>query len=510
MRQQLALPLLLLALGCSLSSRAAVVEKVEAQQSADYTRLVFELDQSLEHKVFTLENPDRVVIDLSGTTLQGQLGTLDIAGTPITGIRSAPRNQTDLRVVLDMQGKVQPRSFMQARDADHGDRLIVDLYSPTTSTVATPAPGAGAQGRIVSASVADLNDSKRDIIVAISAGHGGEDPGAIGVNRLREKNVTLAISRELEKLINNMPGYRAVMIRDGDHYVGLRERTEAGHRHNADLYLAIHADAHANKNASGSTIYALSANGATSEQARMLAEKENAADLIGGLGSVSLNDKDEVLRSVLIDLSMNASIATSLEIGDQVIQSLSDVIHMRRRNVEQAAFVELKSADIPSLLIEAGYITNTKDARNLDSAEWRQRFAVALTEAITQWFYDRPPQGTLVAWQKENGGQFATSYTVKRGDALSEIAERYDVSLAALKFANELRDSNDIRIGQVLTIPGATQAVSASFREHTIARGETLSGIAESYSVPMARLRETNQLNSDTIRVGQVLKIPTS
>lgn len=509
MRQRLLTRLFLLAaLAGTAAVQAAVVESARVETAAEYTRLVFELDAGLDHQVFTLENPDRIVIDFTGTRLSGNLDALDLSGTPIAKIRSAARNNSDLRVVLDVQGKMQPRSFLVARNAEHGDQLILELHGASNA-----APVAAAQSAIeptiASVSAADVVDEKRDIVVAISAGHGGDDPGAIGVDRLREKNVTLAISRELEAMINAMPGYRAVMIRDGDQYVGLRERTELGHKANADLYLAIHADAHTNKQASGSTIYALSANGATSEQARLLAEKENAADLIGGVGGVSLDDKDEMLRTVLIDFSMNAQIATSLEIGDQVIQALGDVIKMRRRNVEQAAFVELKSADIPSLLIEAGYITNARDAKNLDSPEWRRNFAGALTEAVTKWFYERPPMGTWVAWQKEHGGIIPATYTVKRGDSLSEIAERYGVALAALKFANEISNSNDIRVGQVLTIPGAG-ATGTSYREHIIARGETLSQIAESYAVSAARIRETNQLNSDTIRVGQVLKIPTS
>jgi N-acetylmuramoyl-L-alanine amidase len=507
MRQRLLSSLLLFAVGSPATVQAAVVEAARIEATAEYTRLVFELDAGLEHQIFTLDNPDRIVIDLAGTRLNGNLNALDLNGTPIAKIRSAARNNSDLRVVLDVQGKMQPRSFFKARNAEHGDQLILDLYSANT---AAPDAAVAAELPIASASVADVVDEKRDIVVAISAGHGGDDPGAIGVDRLREKNVTLAISRELEAMINAMPGYRAVMIRDGDRYVGLRERTELGHKANADLYLAIHADAHGNKQASGSTIYALSANGATSEQARLLAEKENAADLIGGVGGVSLDDKDEMLRTVLIDFSMNAQIATSLEIGDQVIQALGEVISMRRRNVEQAAFVELKSADIPSLLIEAGYITNARDARNLDSPEWRRNFAGALTEAVTQWFYERPPQGTWVAWQKDHGGIIPATYTIKRGDSLSEIAERYGVALAALKFANEISNSDDIRVGQVLTIPGAGATGGGTYREHTIARGETLSQIAESYAVSAARIRETNQLNSDTIRVGQVLKIPTS
>jgi N-acetylmuramoyl-L-alanine amidase len=503
MLKRVVFPVLLLALGAAGPASAAVVEGARTYRAPEYTRLVFDLDASLEHRIFTLENPHRVVVDLLNSELRGNLDSLDLGDTPIASIRSAPRNEADVRVVLDMRNKVQPRSFILNRNEQYGERLVIDLYDSE--------PGTTPQA-VLSATQSMLDDPKRDIVIAISAGHGGEDPGAIGVNKLREKNVTLAIAREVEALINATPGYRAVMIRDGDYYVGLRQRIELAHVHNAAMYIAIHADAHTNASAQGSTIYALSQRGATSEQARRLAEKENASDLIGGIGAISLGDKDEVLRSVLLDLSMTASISTSLEIGDRVIHALGNVINMRRTDVEQAAFVELKSADIPSLLIEAGYITNKKDAKNLDSPVWRKRFAGALVEGLTTWFYDRPPRGTLIAWQKHNGVtplRMEATYIVKRGDNLSVLAERFGVSLAALKFANDLH-GNVIQVGQTLQIPGSTAPTASKFTEHTIARGETLSQIATSYAVPMARIRESNQLKSDTIRVGQVLKIPAS
>jgi len=512
MLKRLVLTAVLFALGGPTAVSAAVVENVRSYRAPEYTRLVFDLDHKLDHKIFTLENPDRVVVDLIESDLRGTFDLLALVDTPIANIRSA-QNGKDTRIVLDMRGKVQPRSFVLGPNEQYGERLVIDLYD---NVAATP----GAQP-VASASARTLDETKRDIVVAISAGHGGEDPGAIGVNRLREKDVVLAISREVFDLINRTPGYKAVMVREGDYYIGLRERIGIGHSHNADLYLAIHADAHSNASASGSTIYALSQNGATSEQALRLAEKENASDLIGGVGTVSLGDKDEVLRSVLLDLSMTGTIATSLEIGDRVIRSLGDVVRMRRRNVEQAAFVELKSADIPSLLIESGYITNADDAKNLNSPIWRKRFAGALVEGITHWFYERPPRGTLIAWQKDNGSSFTPSaYTVKRGDSLSEIAQRYGVTLAALKQANNI-NGNTIQVGQVLQIPGggassfaSAESIAAAppstFTEHKIARGETLSKIAATYSVSLARIRETNQLKSDTIRVGQVLRIPTS
>lgn len=478
---------------------AADVEGVRSYRAPDHTRLVFDLDAAVEHSIFSLDDPHRVVIDLSGTRLQGEIDNLDLSDTPIRRVRTGVRDERDLRVVLDLHTAVQPKSFSLPENDQYGHRLVIDLYDEN----ARPS-----QNRAVT-STRDVDNERQDIVVAISAGHGGEDPGAIGVNRLQEKEVVMDIAQEMRQILDQTPGYRTIMIREGDYYVNLRQRTRLAHEHDADFFIAIHADAFTSTRARGATVYALSQSGATSEHARRLAEKENAADLIGGVGSVSLKDKDEMLASVLLDLSMNASIATSLEAGQQIIQSLGSVIHMRRTNVEQAAFVVLKSLDIPSLLVEAGYITNPTDASNLGSSAYRKRFASALVDGITRYFWNSPPRGTYVAWQKANGGT-PQEYRVVSGDSLSIIAERFDVPTASLRQANGI-SGNTIRVGEVLKIPGhAVGGARSAFVEHTIRRGETLSGIASSYHVSLDQIRETNQLNNDIIRPGQVIRIPSS
>ncbi len=483
----------------STLAQAAIVENVRTYRAPDYTRLVFDLSEQLEHQVFSLEDPHRLVIDLSDATLFADFSDLDLSQTPISNIRSATRNEHDTRVVLDLNAAVEARSFLLAENNQYGDRLVIDLYDSNP---------VGDREPVVTASADDIANGRRDIVVAISAGHGGDDPGAIGVDRIQEKRVVLAIARQIESILEQMPGYRPVMIRDGDYYVNLRGRTNIAHQNNADFFIAIHADAFTSASARGATVYALSQRGATSEQARRMAEKENGADLIGGVGSVSLADKDEVLASVLLDLSMTASIASSLEAGDKIISALGNVTRMRRTNVEQAAFVVLKQADIPSLLIEAGYVTNPTDAHNLNSSSFQRQFATAMVSGITSYFYESPPRGTLISWHKNNGGGPGT-YTVNRGDSLSEIAERFNVSLAALRATNNISGSV-IHVGQELIIPnGLTSALaSVSFREHVVSSGESLSQIAEDYSISLQNLRETNQLNSDTIRVGQILNIP--
>lgn len=489
--------LCLLIAGTSSLLQAAEVNDVRMWRAPDHTRLVFDLSAAVEYELFTLNNPDRVVIDIANSNTLNPLNGLDFTESPIRAIRTGPRNNNDLRIVLDLAASIRPESFILAPNSEFGDRLVVDLYdtqsrASSNSSVITPAPVS--------------TDEKRDIVIAISAGHGGEDPGALGYDgRLKEKNVALAISRALFNRLNSMPGYQPVMIREGDYYVELKRRPEIARQHRADLFVAIHADWYRNSRARGLTVYALSGDRADRENSARVAEKENSSDLLGGVGGdLALGGLDDDVALTLVSLQMAWSMEQSLIAGTRMLESLDGITTIRRDKVQQASLQVLNSPDIPSILVETGYLTNPEEARRLNTSGFQERLASAMAQGVMNYFYDSPPVGTLVAWQKENG-IVPGSYTVKSGDSLSVIAQRFGISSSDLKTVNQL-NSDTIHIGQVLTIPGGVQNQPT---EHTIRSGETLSEIAQLYRVSLASIRAVNDLNGDRILVGQVLKIPT-
>ena len=340
------------------------------------------------------------------------------------------------------------------------------------------------------------------------AGHGGEDPGAPSFNRqFWEKDVTLSISRAIEDRLRLTPGYTPVMIRKGDYSLDLKSRPIIARDKRVDIYISIHADSYRGSSVQGVTIYALSGETADRENIRRIEQKENRADLLGGIaGDTRISDVDDDLAFTLLDLSMAWSMEQSVELGTQVLASLDGVARLRKSKVQGGNLWELRSPDIPSILIETGYLSNPSEARKLASTGYQNKLADAIVQGVKNYFYENPPDGTLVAWQKENG-IVPESYVVKRGDSLSRIAQRFRVSLNQLKLANSLR-GNVIQIGQTLTIPG--EAGMSRSSEHRITRGETLSGIAQRYRVSLASLRRVNNINGDKIMVGQVLKIPAS
>jgi N-acetylmuramoyl-L-alanine amidase len=418
-------------LGAS-SAWAVELHDVRLWRAPDHTRIVFDLTGSTEHSLLVLSNPRRIVIDIQDTKLRADLAALKLAKTPVTSVRSGVREGNDLRVVLEVNAAVDPRSFALKANEQAGDRLVLDLYDKQTQVVE------------VKKSVAQT--AKRDMIIAIDAGHGGEDPGAMGPSRVREKEVVLAIAKELNKLFEADKGFQPTLIRTGDYYVSLKGRRDLARKRQADLFVSIHADAFRQKSAHGASVYALSTTGATSTAASYLAERENAADLVGG---VSLSDKDDVLAGVLADLSMTSTLDTSLKLGGKVLGNMDNITKLHKRKVEQAGFAVLKSPDIPSILVETGFISNPKESRLLATRSYQKKMAASIHRGIRDWFLAHPPSGTLLAWQKQQARQ---EYIIASGDTLSGIADRFRVSLADLKSYNSI-NSSKILVGQKLTIP---------------------------------------------------------
>src|SRR5690554_1734796 len=436
---------LVFALAAVAVNAATQIEGLRIWPAPDHTRLVLDTAGSVEHNVFSLSSPARLVIDLKNTSLKTDFGNVDLSGSPIQRIRSAPRNGTDLRVVLDLKSDIKPRSFVLEPNQQYGHRLVVDLIDEAGSRLE----------RATSPTVTKDSAGKRDIVVVVDAGHGGEDPGAIGPRGTREKDVVLKMAKTLAALIEKQPGFTAKLTRTGDYYIGLRNRTILDRKFGADLFVSVHADAFRMPQPPGASVFALSHLGPTSETARWLAQSENSSDLIGGAGGLSLEGRDEMLAGVLLDLSMTASINASLGVGSSVLGRLGNVAKLHKPGVEQAAFVVLKSPDIPSILVEAGFISNPKEEKNLASQWYRDKLAGAIMDGIHEYFQRTPPPGTLLAWQKQNQGSPEVSqYRIRRGDTLSGVARQNQTTVSELMRFNGMSDDR-VMVGQTIRIPSS-------------------------------------------------------
>ena len=418
------------------TASAADVDAVRLWRAPDHTRVVLDLSDAAEFSTLSLDNPERFVVDLSQSRLSANLTALPLEGTPIRRVRSGIRQGTDLRLVFDLSASVRTSVFLLPPNDTTGHRVVIDLFD--NAPTAEPKPVL---------SVESL-EGRRDIVIAIDPGHGGEDPGASGPGGLREKTVVLQIARRLENQLARIPGFKPMLVRTGDYYVSLKNRRDKARALEADLFVSIHADAFREKSAHGASVYALSMRGATSTTAQYLADTENAADLVGG---VELADMDPMLAGVLADLSMTGTLDTSLNLGALILEQIDGVARLHKKRVEQAGFAVLKSPDVPSLLIETGFISNPGEAERLATPAYQDKMARAIRRGIQSWFARQPPPGTLLAWQREQGGR---EVTIAEGDTLSEIAERYGVTVASIKTNNGL--SRDvIYVGQTLLIPEA-------------------------------------------------------
>lgn len=370
---------------CMLSpaARAVDVKNVRMWASPEGTRVVLELTGSAPHSVAVLHNPERVVLNVSGAKL-AKGAHAPAGGGTVRQVRLA-QGRGEVRLVMDLSRPAQAKSFVSRPNKRYGYRLVVDLNTAT-------AAGLSEADRPIK--VAHQPPGARDLIIAIDAGHGGEDPGAIGKNGTREKDVVLAIARELAAKIANEPGMRSVLTRGGDYFVPLRDRMRRARARQADLFVSVHADSIVDRSIDGSSVYILSQHGASSEAARWLADRENASDLIGG---VSLDDKGDVLASVLLDLSQSAAMNASQVAAERVLRELAQAGEIRKAQVQQAGFMVLKSPDIPSMLVETAYISNPQEEQRLRTPAHQAKLAEAIRRGVHDYFYANPPLGTRVA-----------------------------------------------------------------------------------------------------------------
>ncbi|MFV2060544.1 MAG: N-acetylmuramoyl-L-alanine amidase [Gammaproteobacteria bacterium] len=425
--------LLLCAIAPSVYAKT-YIEGVRMWQAPDSTRLVFDLSKRVSHDLFTMKSPNRIVIDLKNTSILTSISNLKIDknDTLLRGVRVAKRNKNDLRIVLDLKKAVKPKSFVLSPNKDYGHRLVLDLFNKN-----------GLKKKSKPKIKRFRSSKPRDVIIAIDAGHGGDDPGAIGYRGTKEKKIVLQVAKKLAANINRQPGMKAVLVRKGDYFIGLGKRVEIARQGQADLFISLHADAFRTKKAKGSSVYVLSDNGASSEAAGWLANKENNSDLIGG---VSLGDKDDLLKLVLVDMVKNSTLEDSHRVAKQVLRRLKGVNTLHKNHVEKAGFRVLKAPDMPSILIEMAFISNPKEESRLRSGYYQKKMSKAILTGVRSYFKSNAPPGTKLALMKQH------EHRITSGDTLSHIAKRYQVSIKGIRLANNLTNDK-LKVGKILRIP---------------------------------------------------------
>lgn len=440
------------------------VNKLSAYKIDQKVRVIIHLDQSVNYSSFTLDNPKRFVIDLKDTNIIQQKKLPNFTHVDwIQSMRVAPNRVGVQRIVFTLTKSVASKIEVLRPVKDLPWRMVIDL-TPGVSAVAPSVGNKKSKSKnssqpsqqqkktaqitseaVISKTADELDKKVRCVNVVIDPGHGGKDTGAIGLQGIKEKDVVLSIGNYLKAMLKNTPGFCAYMTRDSDYFISLRGRLAIARKDNADLFVAIHADIFHDPRAKGASVFALSSRGATSESARWLAQRENTSELLGG---AELDDKSEKLRSVLLSLSQHATSSSSLELGKDVLDNLNIISHLHHPSVEQAGFVVLKSPDIPSVLVETGFLSNPEEEAKLSVNSYRQKIAKAIYDGILEYVYAHPPDGSsILAWEREK----ARTYVVKSGDNLSVIAEKFQTSVKAIMSKNKLK-TQTIYIGQKLEV----------------------------------------------------------
>lgn len=434
-----------------VSAAQNTINSVRVSPDTSKTRIVFDVDSAPDFTYFTLKKPLRVVIDFKNTANTFKLSTVENNGSLIRKLRySTPKRASSARVVVELNRNAEPSLFAVAPNKSYGHRLVLDLAdsSPEVTRQSSASSISTTSDRQV---IIDESSSTRDrdIIVAIDAGHGGQDPGSIGPAGTFEKHITLSIAKRLQAMVDAEKGMRAIMTRSGDYYLSPNKRPEIARQKKADLLISIHADAFTQPQPRGGSVWVLSMRRADTELGRWMERTERHSELLGGAAEV-ISDKssERYLAETILGLSMDHSMATSHDLGNKVIEELKAVTSLHKRKPQAASLAVLTSPDIPSILVEVGFISNPQEEKNLNWSAYRERLAKAMFNAAKRYFKQVPPDGTMWAAEKAEN----RTHRVRSGESLSLLAQRYNVRVSSIKAANNL--SNDVvRIGQVLTIP---------------------------------------------------------
>jgi N-acetylmuramoyl-L-alanine amidase len=408
------------------------VNGIRVWPAPESTRIVFDLSKKPDYKYFSLSSPKRLIIDFYDSKSLISFQNIIKNDLRIKKIRtSKPKNKNSVRIVLELADNYQLTIFSLAPIDQYGNRLVVDLYDKNP----------------VSKAVNNISaDSKRNIVVAIVAGHGGDDPGSIGARGSYEKHITLKIANKLATLINNHQGMKAVLIRKGDYYVTHDRKPKLARKNKADLLISIHADAFTSPKPSGASVLVQSSRRANSEFARLIANRQKQSELLGGAGETIKKTKDINLAITLADMKKEHTMESSYEFATHVLEQMKKVTNLHKKKPEGLSLAVLKAQDIPSVLIETGFISNPRDEKNLNSSAHQLKLAKAIYTAVNSYFIRNPPKGTLLAAKR------VIEHKITRGESLSFVAHRYKVSVGHLKKTNNLT-SNTIRVGQTLKIP---------------------------------------------------------
>ncbi|MEZ7188971.1 N-acetylmuramoyl-L-alanine amidase [Pseudoalteromonas lipolytica] len=419
------------------------INSVRVWPSPDSTRVVFDLNDKPDFSYFMLKNPARLVIDLKNTDKLDSLPAIPKKHQIVSKLRySKPKDSKSVRFVFELARASKPVVFALLPTDPYKHRLVVDLVDKTPKAEPVASTNTSVKKR-------ELNQ-ERDIVIAIDAGHGGEDPGSIGPSGTYEKDITLQIAKRLERMIDAEKGMISRMVRRSDYFVNLNTRTSIARKKKADFFVSIHADAFTSPQPNGASVWVLSLRRANSEIGKWIEDKEKHSELLGGAAGVLKDTASEkYLAQALLDMSMDHSMKTGFSVAEEVVSELRKVAKMHKKRPQAASLAVLKSPDIPSILVETGFISNPREERMLKTAQHQERLAKAIFTSIKNYYMKNPPDDSLFAKLKS---QFPTKHKVRPGESLSILASRYNTSVSKLKTANNLK-SNTLFIGQELDIP---------------------------------------------------------